>query len=562
MAKGNDESSAYAICTTSLQDAGEPIFEAAEMHHLHLLAATGTTRTEMYQGREYLVVPVVALMEGVIHAVNAKNREFVPLTTLQKAAQTWNDRPVVLFHPQKAGKQCSANSPDVIASHGLGLIRNSRVEGSKLLQEAWIEKSKAKKLHPRMYEDLEANKTVEVSVGAFVVTDEETGSFNGRDFLGNWVEATGDHLAFLPGSRGACSVEMGCGTCRAAMAHLVTAEGFIPMEEDGLVTLGYQKKECPACDGSGSAKGNPCEACDGTGELRVAGGPGSGNFGHEGRPGQIGGSGGGGGSDRISTDPGDVARRNEKSKQVKDEWLRSARFLEDSTLIQASSGGEHSTSITPAAAVKPQLRAAGCGCHDHTECGCKRGVGHMEKAQKAEIIAALVTDRYSGFKDADQAMLETASDARLEEFRAAADRARLADANLNNLQKDLTNTNARLKVAEDRLKASEQTLSEDEFIARAPASIKTLLDAHKAQEEQHRAGLISRLKECGANTEAELKAKSTDDLETLAAYAQIRVPDYSGQGVPKQRNAADKDNYAPPNPYEAGLAAMRSKAVN
>ncbi len=36
--------------------------------------------------------------------------------------------------------------------------------------------------------------------------------------MASWVYADGDHLAFLPGGRGACSVASGCGTHRAANA--------------------------------------------------------------------------------------------------------------------------------------------------------------------------------------------------------------------------------------------------------------------------------------------------------------------------------------------------------
>lgn len=242
-AKGDSEESAYAICTASMQKAGEPLFEGAESRsaeefrllgsgdehcgerHLHLLGATGLARTVIEKGKEWLVVPVVALMEGVIHAVNAMTPEFVPLATLQKAAASWNGKPVTLGHPKRNGKQCSANSSDILEAHGIGEIRNSRVDGVKLLQEAWIEKVRAQKLHPEMFAHLEANKTEEVSVGAFVVTDGKASAYNGKDYQASWIEAAGDHLAFLPGGRGACSVEMGCGTHRAAM-HFVAAESI------------------------------------------------------------------------------------------------------------------------------------------------------------------------------------------------------------------------------------------------------------------------------------------------------------------------------------------------
>jgi len=47
-----------------------------ERQHRQLTVATAagyTTRTETYQSREHLVVPVVALVEGVVHAMNAEH---------------------------------------------------------------------------------------------------------------------------------------------------------------------------------------------------------------------------------------------------------------------------------------------------------------------------------------------------------------------------------------------------------------------------------------------------------------------------------------------------------
>ncbi len=189
----------------------------AEARTLHLLGATGQVRTEMVGKVEHLVVPVVALMEGVIHAVNAETPELVPLDMLVKSAESWNGKPVTLGHPKRNGKQCSAQDDGVIASVGLGTIRNSRVEGTKLLMEALIESAKAKRLDPDMYQRLAEGGTEEVSVGALVVTNKLPGIFGTKKYMASWVAGDGDHLAFLPGGRGACSVEMGCGTHRAAM---------------------------------------------------------------------------------------------------------------------------------------------------------------------------------------------------------------------------------------------------------------------------------------------------------------------------------------------------------
>lgn len=184
----------------------------------------------------------------------------------------------------------------------------------------------------------------------------------------------------------------------------------------------------------------------------------------------------------------------------------------------------------------------------------------MEKNTRAEVIAALVTDKFSGFKDGHETILEACSDTQLEEFRAASESRKVAATTMARLETDNRNLAARLKIAEDRLRASEQELSEEEFLAKAPARYKTLIEAATAAEAATRASLVSQLKDLGAHTEDELKKKSVDELKTLASYARVQVPDFSGRALPVERSAASRVSYAPPNPYEEGLKALRSKA--
>ena len=75
--------------------------------YVELQATTGQLRTE----GGHLVVPVVALMEGVIRAINSPCEEFIPLSTLAAAPSAWAGRPVTLGHPTKDGRQCSAERP-------------------------------------------------------------------------------------------------------------------------------------------------------------------------------------------------------------------------------------------------------------------------------------------------------------------------------------------------------------------------------------------------------------------------------------------------------------------
>lgn len=543
MAKGQDESSAYAICTTTFQEKDKPIFEAAEEHaaaeeheespteqdpakelrdhaesrQLHLLGATGGVRIEKLDGREHIVVPVVALMEGVIHAVNAETPEFVPAATLQRAAATWNGKPVVLGHPVRNGKQCSANAPDVLASHGMGVIRNSRCEGTKLLQEAWIDKQKIQTLHPKMHDRLLASEQEEVSVGAFVVTDGISGTHNGKQYKARWQETLGDHLAFLPGGRGACSIEMGCGAHRAATMrvcedhlelesgeeHLRDAEGkrnsaadlqLIQDMHDRAVELGAsctaqnvrfmesgKYQDCAACDGSGSKDGNPCEVCDGKGKIAKM-----------------------------------------KAAQANEEPVADKTAEElDRLLMEKAAAGD--------AAFK-----AACSCEE-------RDMNTPE--QKAEIIRMLVADKHSGFTAGDEKMLEAASDERLESFRVAAE--------------------ARATREKELKAAAEKKFTTEEFMEVAPPELKSLITRQQERETATKAALVSQLKAAQSEySETELSVMPLDQLTRLASVAKVDVPvvDYGGRGVPRALQS-EKEDFTPPNPYDAPLKTLRERQV-
>lgn len=195
-----------------------------KIRSLHLQGATGTVRSETWEGREHLVVPVVALQEAVIHAVNAQTPEYVPQGPLAASVGQWNGHPLVVGHPVKNGQQISAHSPEGRATN-FGFIRQSSMTGARLAMEAMVDVARLEKLGERQFlADLRAGKPIEVSVGAFVNANAKSGTFGGKSYVGEWTSIQPDHLAFLPKGTGACSIAMGCGAHRAAM--LVTAEGF------------------------------------------------------------------------------------------------------------------------------------------------------------------------------------------------------------------------------------------------------------------------------------------------------------------------------------------------
>jgi hypothetical protein len=105
-------------------------------------------------------------------------------------------------------------------------------------------------------------------------------------------------------------------------------------------------------------------------------------------------------------------------------------------------------------------------------------------------------------------------------------------------------------------------MTEEDFIQKAPENIKSVLTELAAAEGAERAAIISQLKDLGADTEDALKKKTIDELKTLAKYARVEVPDFSGRGLPKERHASENKTYAPPSPYAEGLKTLRSKTVN
>jgi len=180
---------------------------------------TAETRTETYMGREYLVAPIVMLVEGVVQGANVGVPELVPAETLEAFAHSWNGRPVVMNHPQVQGTYVSANDPEVLEAWAFGFVFNSYFDDAKLKAEAWIDTARALELGGDFQDAVDrinAGDMVEISTGLFVNTADKKGRFNNKDYKAVWVgPLISDHLAILSaGIIGACSVEGGCGIPR------------------------------------------------------------------------------------------------------------------------------------------------------------------------------------------------------------------------------------------------------------------------------------------------------------------------------------------------------------
>lgn len=175
-------------------------------------------RTEQYLGRDHLVVPVVALVEGVLQGMNAATPELALAEEFGRVPEGWDGRPLVMNHPVVNGIPVSANSPSVLESYSFGYLFNTKLEDAKLKTEAWIDLARVEELGGEVettVQRIRDGEVVEVSTGLFTATEPVEGKFNGRNYKGVWRGVVPDHLAFLSeGVLGACSAEDGCGTPR------------------------------------------------------------------------------------------------------------------------------------------------------------------------------------------------------------------------------------------------------------------------------------------------------------------------------------------------------------
>lgn len=181
-------------------------------------ADSSAVRTETFMDREYTVVPVVALVEGVLQGMNAQTPELALQEEFGRVPEGWNGRPIVMNHPVINGQAVSANSPAVLETYQMGFVFNTVVEDGKLKVEAWLDNARIEEVGGEFASTLErinAGTTVEVSTGLFTGIEESKGRFNGKEYGGIWRDVVPDHLAFLSeGTIGACSIDDGCGTPR------------------------------------------------------------------------------------------------------------------------------------------------------------------------------------------------------------------------------------------------------------------------------------------------------------------------------------------------------------
>lgn len=200
----------------------------------------------MHQGKEHIVVPVIMMVEGVHRGSHGPL--FHSIDELGKFPETWNGMPVVINHPEINGINISANDPDIIDGQVVGRVYNTYVDGTKLKAEAWISTEKLQALSAELLEQFKNGELVEVSLGMFTEEELVKGDWNGETYDAIAKSHRPDHLALLPGGRGACSLADGCGI-------RVNSESSIKGESQTKSSINLIKKEVKMADKTACA---PC----------------------------------------------------------------------------------------------------------------------------------------------------------------------------------------------------------------------------------------------------------------------------------------------------------------
>lgn len=201
-------------------------------------------RNENWNGKDWLVAPVVGLVPGVL------NGELVTREAVKPSEKAWDGVPLVIEHPKRGGQFISAQEAGV--SH-VGVLRKPHVNG-KLQGEMWFDVAALNAqgtTGEKVLQALNTGTVLEVSTGYFRSIENKPGILNGTPYQSVAHDITPDHLAVLLAGPGACSVKDGCGVPRVNGA-LTGNQGHtgvilaLIVSDDDAQALALQSNDLPA----------------------------------------------------------------------------------------------------------------------------------------------------------------------------------------------------------------------------------------------------------------------------------------------------------------------------
>lgn len=184
---------------------------APTMERFAFNASTKKVRKAEMEGRQYVVVPMVMMVEGVHNG--SLGPLYYPADELRRAPATWNMKPIVVYHPSDDLE--TACTPEFLTERKVGVIMNAKFDGKgRLVAEAWLEEHRMKAVDMRVWDAVQNGKMLELSTGVFTENEEVEGDFAGEHYIGIARNHRPDHLALLPDMVGACSINDGAGFIR------------------------------------------------------------------------------------------------------------------------------------------------------------------------------------------------------------------------------------------------------------------------------------------------------------------------------------------------------------
>jgi hypothetical protein len=538
-------------------------------------AAGAEIRTATFRGHAHVVVPVVALMEGVFWASNAADPEMIYATELAIAPAGWNGRPVVMNHPDLATTNGSANEPQILEAQAFGHIFNTwdreRILQSKQLgMEAWLDEELAERVGHEALDVIrraQAREPIEISVGVFQRIDDSPGVYNGRKFKGIWRNVVPDHLAMLSqGMLGACSNDRGCGV-RAAGARIYTLsangvqEETVPNEPITVPPVVPPQTRTLKERLLGVLKPKPRALADGISVSDIWSALEQQTRAIE--PAFL------GVAEVFPEDNEYVYAVNPDDKTV---LFRRSYSIDGTTIsiagekleVQFVSSYEP---VTQAAAAAPAAtaRAANCGCGGTNPTTAAQGATNMDPAKKARVDALIANTSLPFITEADRAFLEAKDDAGLKLFEAHATQLAAAVQTTATAPPLVTTQAAAVVPPVTPPTANVSVQTTEQYIAAAPPEIQESLREGVRMASERRTAVITALKATGRCdlTDPQLAAYTTPGLEQLLKLAGVGVPQqlvanginpphgtvvsFAGRGAPRVASDGNQGVQAPPD---------------
>lgn len=206
-----------------------------------------TVRHETMAGKNYLVVPMVMITEGV-HA-GSNGPLYYPAAELAKNCAVWNHKPIVVYHPTLNGQAISACETHVITNQSVGLIMNTRYvpgkagQPGKLKADAYLDESRLKKVDPRVAEAVQNKSMMEVSTGLFTDNEQKVGQWKKEQYSSIARNYKADHLAILPDQKGSCSIADGGGLMRNAEGLSSQAKADLILNKQSQIGVTMDREE-------------------------------------------------------------------------------------------------------------------------------------------------------------------------------------------------------------------------------------------------------------------------------------------------------------------------------